>query len=360
MVGCVIVKNGKVIGEAYHQTFGGPHAEPNALANCTESPQGATAYVTLEPCCHTNKKTAPCTPVLIKAQIARVVVGCLDPNPDVDGKGLQQLRAAGIEVTGPVLKNEAKQLIAPFLSWVNTRHPYVTLKWAQTANGKVAGPGGKRLQISCAKSMQIVHELRARCDAIMVGINTVIADNPMLRARNVKTTRPLRRIVLDTDLRIPIESQLVQTSKSDTVTIFCSQEAYQEQVEKVQLLRQHEVQLEMFKRVGSEVGLPLGRVLEKCHNASHLLVEAGPTLARQFFKNEQADRLWIFRSPMMLNDDSAPSAAIIPDHYLKTGELQVDGDILTEYLNPKSDSFFTAEPSADFILARDAGVLPAL
>src|SRR3954452_5275705 len=107
MVGCVIVKNGRVIGEGYHQEFGGPHAEPNALASCTEPPQGATAYVTLEPCCHTNKKTPPCAPRLIEAKIARVVIGCLDPNPDVNGNGVAMLRAAGIQVDGPILEGAA-------------------------------------------------------------------------------------------------------------------------------------------------------------------------------------------------------------------------------------------------------------
>src|SRR3954471_1743953 len=116
MVAAVLVKNGRVIGEGYHAQFGGPHAEPTALANCTESPEGATAYVTLEPCCHTNKKTPPCAPRLIEAKIARVVIGCLDPNPDVNGKGVAMLRNAGIRVDGPVLEQSAKQLVAPFIA----------------------------------------------------------------------------------------------------------------------------------------------------------------------------------------------------------------------------------------------------
>src|SRR5215213_3883854 len=116
MVGCVLVKDGRVIGEGHTSPFGGPHAEPTALASCSESPQGATAYVTLEPCCHTNKKTPPCTPRLIEARIARVVFGCLDPNPDVNGKGVVMLRAAGLRVDGPLLESTAKQLIAPFMA----------------------------------------------------------------------------------------------------------------------------------------------------------------------------------------------------------------------------------------------------
>src|SRR3954453_3729783 len=129
MVGCVIVKNGRVIGEGYHAQFGGPHAEPTALANCAESPAGATAYVTLEPCCHTNKKTPPCVPALIEARLARVVSGSVDPNPDVNGQGLDQLRAAGIHVTQGVLEESCKQLLAPFIARVVYDRPYVTLKW---------------------------------------------------------------------------------------------------------------------------------------------------------------------------------------------------------------------------------------
>src|SRR5947207_7765735 len=126
MVGCVIVKDGRVIGEGYHEQFGGPHAEPNALASCTESPQGATAYVTLEPCCHTNKKTPPCAPRLIEARIARVVIGCLDPTPDVDGKGVAMLRDAGIEIDRAAgeIEAEAKQLIAPYLARIAHQRPY--------------------------------------------------------------------------------------------------------------------------------------------------------------------------------------------------------------------------------------------
>src|SRR5438093_6161396 len=169
MVGCVIVKDGRIIGEGYHQKFGGPHAEPNALANCSESPRGATAYTTLEPCCHTNKKTPPCVPRLIEAKVGRVVIGCLDPDPNVDGRGAQLLRQAGIEVTAPVLEPECKQLIAPFIARTVHQRPYVTLKWAETADRKVAGPDGKRMQITGLESQRLVHELRARSDAILVG-----------------------------------------------------------------------------------------------------------------------------------------------------------------------------------------------
>src|SRR5688572_29861014 len=170
MVGCVIAREGRVIGDGYHEQFGGPHAEREALAACRESPRGATVYVNLEPCCHINKKTPPCVPALIEAQVSRVVVGCVDPNPDVSGKGVEALRAAGMEVKVGVLEADSKQLNAAWYARVNLGRPYVTLKWAQSADGKVAGPGGERKQISNELSMKVVHELRARSDAILVGI----------------------------------------------------------------------------------------------------------------------------------------------------------------------------------------------
>jgi len=196
MVGCVIVNDGRVIGEGYHQQFGSPHAEPNALAACAESPEGATACVTLEPCCHTNKKTPPCVPRLIEAKIRRVVIGCMDPNPDVNGRGAEQLRAAGIEVMASVLESQCRQLLAPFIAHSVHRRPYVTLKWAETADHRVAGPGGRRIQISGKESMRQVHQLRARSDAILIGHRTLITDDPLLTARDVPHARPLTRIVL--------------------------------------------------------------------------------------------------------------------------------------------------------------------
>jgi diaminohydroxyphosphoribosylaminopyrimidine deaminase/5-amino-6-(5-phosphoribosylamino)uracil reductase len=184
-VGCVIVKEGRVIGGGYHQRFGEPHAEPLALASCIESPRGATAYVTLEPCSHSNKKTPPCVPQLIEAGLARVVAGCVDPNPAVHGEGLAILRNAGIEVTAPVLELECKQLIAPFIAQTIHQRPYVTLKWAQTADNKVAGPNGFPIQITNARSTRAVQALRARSNALAVGIGTVLADNPRLTVRDL-------------------------------------------------------------------------------------------------------------------------------------------------------------------------------
>lgn len=354
-VGCVLVKDGQVIGEGYHQQFGGPHAEPNALADCLHrghSPQGATAYVTLEPCCHTNKKTPPCAPRLVEAKIARAVIGCLDPNPAVNGSGAAMLRAAGIDVTVGVCEAEAKQLIAPFLARTALGRPYVTVKWAQTADGKIGGPNASRIQISNARSFHLVHQLRARCDAILVGIRTVLADNPLLTVRGVPTTRPLIRTVLDPRLQIPISGQLVATATEHPLVVYCGQEPF----------REREAEVAALQALGAEVvpipglvrHLDFSAILSDLHarNATHLLVEAGGQLAKGLAWLGLDDRVWVFQSPRSLDEPTAPDAREIG--YPPVATTDVEGDVLTEYLNPRSKAFFAPVPSADFLLARAA------
>lgn len=356
MVGCVIVKNGRVISEGYHQHFGGAHAEPNALAGCIESPVGATAYVTLEPCCHTDKKTPPCVPKLIESRLARVVVGTLDPNPKVGGKGIAQLRAAGIDMQNLELP-QARQLIAPFLARVIHGRPYVTLKWAESANRKVAGAMGRRIQISNPTSTRIIHELRARCDAILVGINTVLCDDPMLTVRRAEPVRQLIRIVLDQALRIPLQSRLVMTAKEQKVIVYTTESAVAADPDKCTMLASAQVELRTIAKDLTD-RLDLRQVIADLGalGITHLLVEPGPTLARSFLGNGQGvwDRVWVIGSPIRIDDPTALDAAPLP-----AGEIArtwLDDDELTEYLNPRSDVMFSPDPSADFLLA--AGALP--
>ncbi len=356
MVGCVIVKNGQVIGEGYHQQYGQAHAEPNALASCTQSPEGATTYVTLEPCCHTNKQTPPCVPRLIEANIARIVIGSPDPNPAVNGKGINQLQAAGIEITAPMLEAECRQLIAPFVAGIKLNRPYVTLKWAQTSDRKVAGKDGVRLQIGNSASAAIVHQLRSRSDAIMVGVNTVITDDPMLTVRGISPVRDLLRVVLDSQLRIPATSRLLDSGMRHeaSLMIYCGESANTHRAGTYSA----EVGVKRVK-AAPDGGLDLSEILSDLNNShseldrqvTQLLVEAGPTLAKSFFRDNLVDRVWVFRSTLQLDDESAPTAALIPEDYVSTGELDLQGDTLTEYLNPRSPVFFAAEPSADLVLA---------
>jgi diaminohydroxyphosphoribosylaminopyrimidine deaminase / 5-amino-6-(5-phosphoribosylamino)uracil reductase len=339
-VGCVIVKDGRIIGEGHTQPYGGAHAEPTALANCTESPAGATAYVTLEPCCHLNKQTPPCVPRLIAAKISRIVVGCLDPNPQVNGQGIAQLRQAGIEAITGVLEDECRQLIAPFIAATQYQRPYITLKWAQDAAGKIAGVGGKPLQISNQASVRAVHALRARCDAIVVGINTVLSDNPQLTIRHAESVRPLARYVLDRGLRMPIASQLVQSARQTSLIVATdiSQMNSYGAIE----LRQYGVEI---ISAGS-----LHDVVSDWHRRkfAHVLVEPGPTLAAAITAENLADRVWIFRSPKFIAEENAPPAFVLPDYFRAVGQGDIDGDQLTEYLNTRSPVFFAEIPSADF------------
>lgn len=356
MVGCLIVKDGQIIGEGYHQKFGGAHAEPQALAAAGEAAAGATAFVTLEPCCHLQKKTPPCVPKLINARLARVVVGCQDPNPMVSGKGIAQLRTAGIIVEEGLLAAESKQLNAAFFKRIDHRQPYVTLKWAQTADGKIAGPKNKRLYISNEKSWRVLHALRARCDAILVGSGTVLADDPVLTARGVENARPLLRAVLDQDLRISPSSQLARTTSDGPVVVYCSETVYHQRAAAVTALNARGVEVLPLRAdlpvgLGGSGSLSLSHLLNDLDSrgVSHLLVESGPTLAASFFQHNIADRVWIFRSPKKINEPEALSAPVIK--FPPTGEVSLEGDRLTEYLNPNSSVYFATTPSADLFLA---------
>lgn len=361
MVGCVLVRDWRIIGQGHHTHFGGPHAEPTALTDCAargNSPAGATAYVTLEPCCHTNKKTPPCTPQLIKAKIARVVIGCLDPNPDVNGKGVAMLRAAGVVVdfAGEAIANQCKQLIAPFIKRTTLRLPYVTMKWAETADGKIAGPNGARLQISGAYSNKCIHELRARCDSIVVGVNTIIADDPQLTARGVENSRLRRRIILDSSLRTPPDAQVVQTARGiPTTEIRCATQTQSNAhyvAERREILQKAGVKIvehppDKFGRVSLDDVFSAGSFGDD----SEILIEPGPTFARELFDRNVVDRLWVIRSPRKLDDPTAPAAAEIPSHFqYNAGDLWGE-DNFAEYLNTKSAAFFAQGASPDVILA---------
>ena len=219
LVGAVIVKDGRVIGEGYHEVYGSLHAERNALKNCTEDPSGADMYVTLEPCCHYGKQP-PCTLALIEAGIRHVYVGSSDPNPKVAGKGIAQLREAGIEVTENFMKEECDALNPVFFHYISTKEPYIALKYAMTADGRIATDNGKSQWITGSKAREHVHKLRNRYKGILVGIGTVLADDPMLTCRIDGGRNPIR-IVLDTHLSIPLNSKLVQSAKEIPLIVVC-------------------------------------------------------------------------------------------------------------------------------------------
>ena len=210
MVGAVIVKNGKIIGSGYHEKYGALHAERNAISSCIELPEGSDMYVTLEPCCHYGK-TPPCTEAIIKNGIKKVIIGSVDPNPLVSGKGIEILRQNNIEVVCGMLDDENKKLNEVFFHYIKTGKPFVVMKYAMTSDGKIATSSGKSRWITGEKAREHVQRSRHQYSGIMTGVNTVIADNPMLNCRMPQGLDGAR-IICDTSLRIPLHSQIVESA----------------------------------------------------------------------------------------------------------------------------------------------------
>lgn len=313
MVGCVLVRDGRIIGEGYHRKFGGPHAEVNALQAASRKSQavrGATAYVTLEPCSHTGK-TGPCAEALIEAGVKRVVVATLDPHPVSTG-GIAKLRDAGIDVTVGLLEEQARQLIAPFATRIAHQRPFVIAKWASTIDGATATHVGDSQWISNAQSRRHVHQLRSRVDAIMVGIGTVETDDPQLTARDVKVRRIARRVVVDPNLRISESSKLVRTAADVPVSIAT--------------LRTDGAKAERLIRCGIElIGLsdkrraddtlammPLLRELAKRHDATNVLVEGGAGLVGSLHRQGLIDEYQVYIAPRILGDGAGLPGLRLP------------------------------------------------
>lgn len=211
MVGAVIVKDARIIGKGFHETYGQAHAERNALAACTESPQGATMYVTLEPCCHYGKQP-PCVEAVLESGIRRVVVGSKDPNPLVAGKGIQILREHGVEVTENVMKQACDQLNEVFFHYIQSKYPFVVMKYAMTLDGKIAAYTGLSKWITSEEAREHVQKQRNRYRAIMAGVGTVLADDPKLTCRLEGGRDPVR-IICDSNLRTPVNSYIVETAR---------------------------------------------------------------------------------------------------------------------------------------------------
>lgn len=289
-VGCVIVNGGRIVGEGYHAVFGGRHAEIIALEKAGKKAAGSTVYLTLEPCVHTRKKTPPCVPALSKYGVREVVLAGLDPNPQVSGKGARALRKAGIRVKVGTLRKEAEKLNRPFFTWVKKKRPYVFLKLAGTLDGKITG---RSRWISNAPSRRRVQELRAQTDAILVGVNTVLSDNPRLSCRFPGARQPLR-VILDSRLRSPLSSKVFRDSN---VLVFTTNKA------------DFRKRAAFSKRAIPVVICPSGkpelksvlRTLAK-RDVSSLLVEGGATVASSFLEENLVDRALFFVSPVLSSE----------------------------------------------------------
>lgn len=309
MVGCVIVNDDRIVGSGYHRQFGGPHAEPSALQAAGKLAEGATAYVTLEPCDHTGK-TPPCTEALIRAGVKRVIAAMKDPNPLVAGKGFRRLRAAGIQVQVGLMRDAAMALNAPFIKYFLEHRPYVILKWAQSIDGKIATRTGDSKWISSLESRREAHVLRARVDGIIVGINTVLADDPDLTARLVRPKRIAARIILDPTLLIPLDSKLVRTAKKTPTIIAAGPGARSRTGSAVSRKRtrlQH-AGCKILDLPPATSGIDLDALLAALHDRqmTNLLVEGGGQVLGSFVERGLADEASIFVAPKLIGGERAP------------------------------------------------------
>ncbi|MCI8336779.1 MAG: bifunctional diaminohydroxyphosphoribosylaminopyrimidine deaminase/5-amino-6-(5-phosphoribosylamino)uracil reductase RibD [Peptococcaceae bacterium] len=299
MVGAVIVKEGQVIGEGYHQQYGGLHAERNALANCKASPQGATLYVTLEPCCHYGK-TPPCTEAILESGIARVVIGTLDPNPIMAGKSVALLKSHGIAVTVGVLESECNNLIKIFRKYITTGKPFVLMKYAMTLDGKIATHTGASKWISGEEARRQVQTLRHGFAGIMVGVNTILADDPKLTCRLSEGKSPTR-IICDSHLRMPLTAQVVQTAGQVTTMIAtCSQD----EERKALYRKNHCVVLEVQERAGQVDLADLVRHLGEM-GIDSVLLEGGGTLNWSALTAQIVDEMQVYVAPKIFGGAAA-------------------------------------------------------
>jgi diaminohydroxyphosphoribosylaminopyrimidine deaminase/5-amino-6-(5-phosphoribosylamino)uracil reductase len=307
-VGCVVVKDGQPIGQGYHKEFGGPHAEVNALEDCRRrglTPEGATLYVTLEPCCHYGK-TGPCTDVVINAKVARVVAATIDPSPHANSKGLERLRRAGIEVEVGLCEQEARLLNAPFFKHVTTGQPWVVLKWAQTIDGKLAyaDPSPERRWITNEASRRDAHQLRRRVGAILVGINTVLADDPLLTPRPSKGRQPLR-VILDDRLRIPPDCRLLQTAQTHPVLICTRRATVEAQPQRAEQIRAQGAEVLACEGPGPMADLRFLLDGLSKRGVQQVLVEGGPHVAASFLREALVDEICVYISPRILGAGGA-------------------------------------------------------
>jgi diaminohydroxyphosphoribosylaminopyrimidine deaminase/5-amino-6-(5-phosphoribosylamino)uracil reductase len=311
MVGAVLVKRGKIIGQGWHRRAGEAHAEIEALRDCVRrkrDARGATLYVTLEPCC-THGHTPPCTAAIVSAGIKKLVVAATDPNPKHAGKGFKLLRRAGVNVVRGVLAAEATRLNEAFNRWIVRRTPFVTVKAAMTLDGKIATRTGESKWITGERSRASGMELREGADAILVGVNTVLADNPALTLRSmpgckmkVESARLPRRIVLDSNARTPLSAQLVTDSWALLTTIVVSKRA---PARRVAALRKH-VRVEVAPLRNGLIDLPWLMKKLGTENVTSLLVEGGGEVNASFLFSGLAHRIAFFYAPKIIGGRDAP------------------------------------------------------
>ena len=346
MVGCVILRDGHVIAQGYHTRFGEAHAEVEALQSAGENARGATVVVTLEPCRHEGK-TPPCVDALIEAKVARVVIGSPDPSP-ISGGGIERLRMAGIDVTENVCREQSDALIRPFVKRTLRGLPWVIAKWAATLDGAIATRTGQSQWISGDASRRIVHECRARVDAVLIGVGTAISDDPQLTARDVAARRIARRVVIDPHLRLPDDAKLLTTLDVAPLTLAISEGTHAEQADRCASLEQRGVEIVALPDHPDHEALldatPLLRHLCEAHGATNVLVEGGAGTTGRLLAQGMIDELMVFIAPKLIGDGAGIPPLRLPDGIGNVGTIdqatalqlehveRLDDDVLVRYV----------------------------
>ncbi|WP_196593229.1 bifunctional diaminohydroxyphosphoribosylaminopyrimidine deaminase/5-amino-6-(5-phosphoribosylamino)uracil reductase RibD [Pectinatus sottacetonis] len=304
MVGAVIVKDGRIVGCGWHKKAGTPHAEIHALNAAGNLAKGATIYVSLEPCSHFGR-TPPCCDAVIKAGIKKAVVAMTDTNPKVSGRGIRKMREAGLEVVTGVLENEARQLNEVFFKWIEKKLPFITIKTAMTLDGKTATVTGQSKWITSDISRQYGYKLRDINDAIMVGINTIISDDPSLTTHSIEGGKNPIRIILDSTGRIPLTSAVLTDNKAPTI-VAVTQNAPEE---KINILNNNGI--DVIKTTADENNhVSIRELLTKLaqKDICSILVEGGATLTGSLIKEKLADKAYFFIAPKLIGGKTAKSA----------------------------------------------------
>jgi diaminohydroxyphosphoribosylaminopyrimidine deaminase/5-amino-6-(5-phosphoribosylamino)uracil reductase len=297
LVGAVLVKNGIVIGQGWHKKYGSAHAEVCAFQNAIEDVAGSTLYCNLEPCCHTNKQTPPCVPLIISKKIKKVVISNLDPNKNVNGKGITQLRDAGIEVITGIAEDEGKDLNKFYFKYVSEKIPYITLKIAQSIDGKISLSIKEQTWLTGKESIKYVHKLRREYDAVLVGANTIKVDDPLLSVREVNGRNPIR-IVIDGKLSISVKSKIFNSSDPEKTWIFTSSRSSSKKIFQLEKLG-----AKVFKiQSSANKEFRLIHILKSLaeNNITSALVEGGQKIFSQFLYQNLFDEIIILQSPKIL------------------------------------------------------------
>jgi diaminohydroxyphosphoribosylaminopyrimidine deaminase/5-amino-6-(5-phosphoribosylamino)uracil reductase len=355
MVGAVVVKDGKVVGKGFHKRPGTPHGEAIALMKAGGKAEGATLYVNLEPCCHTDKLTPPCTEAVIKSKVARVVVGMVDPNPKVSGRGIKELKDAGIEVEVGILRERCEKLNFGFTKFIQTGIPFVTIKVAQTIDGKIATSTGESKWITGPEARRHGHVMRNQSDAILVGIGTVLRDDPSLTTRlgEGEESRDPQRIILDSSLRIPLDAKVLNVDSQAKTYVATTIAA---PTQKIKELKKKKAEILIIDADESgKVSMPLLMEELARMGMTNVLVEGGARTNAEALRAGVVDKVMFFIAPKILGGDDAKGsiggtspeslddAILLYDtHYTRLGE-----DLLIEG--------FTRKPGAETAPAPASG-----